>query len=700
VPPENLSGQDWEVLFEADGGLIQLASHAQSPESLKKIGRLIIGKLFVSDTPEDKAGVNSETANLDNLCDLNFDFNQKKDHFVKWLRSVKNFRIKEQKESAQAEVEEASDTVETTDTADTIISPNAEKTASIPNITATDKEDQDKALSVTVEKAVREIIADEIRSQFRAKIEKCFLIPEYSLSERFNGMRLPWPLAPDDMDRMLDAILPLVLQLQGGELSAPIGNVISEVTKLAKKKGLKGYKQGLPAKNSPERAKHLAARRVFLDNLIPEIRPMYMEYVEGRENRQPLGMFGEGLRLLRKVESEKSRDPDNKEKNSKFQNSAIHDQIMEKIRFTPSNVCDLNDFKFADLSVISVYVRSDQCEKDFSRLLGKADQWMEKIRDKRAKGEQPNSADFENVYKEIINFSLDNRMVIPEIFALMMFFKVPDFNLRQLTSFRAFKISGESKKPLINRFIKDYIADFGEKIGLLINKFDAGEAAIDEKEVLARSINDCFDISAQPPTKQEKTNDKAEASADQSAHAGLTVNEKIIQSLKNTCKNSGELGNITIAGLDELGKQYKLRNKAEKFSTRKDPFANLAIQSGTNELRQKILSFKALFDSKYANSPQKVTFDSCFRDLYSLTDSSDTIKALKDDPNHLTGPIARALENDTFEIRNQFTEITRQFGALRKSSQETDLPPQAHIDNIVRDYQNFLYQKITGRSLS
>jgi hypothetical protein len=124
------------------------------------------------------------------------------------------------------------------------------------------------------------------------------------------------------------------------------------------------------------------------------------------------------------------------------------------------------------------------------------------------------------------------------------------------------------------------------------------------------------------------------------------------------------------------------------------------LTNGAAELRQKILGFKAIFDQKFGSHPQKSTFDSCFRDMYTLTESSDTIKALKDDPNHLTGPISRALESETFELRTQFTEITRQFGALRKATQETDFPPQVQIDNIVRDYQGYLFQKITGRSLS
>jgi hypothetical protein len=700
VAAEGLDSQDWEAIFEADGGLISLANHAQTPESLKKIGRLIISRLFSSNTPEETLRVDSETKNLDSLCDLNFDFEAKKGHFIKWLRNVKEYRISMQKLNDDAEPEAvestANEEVETESVSS--VGPNA---ADLPNVTASGTEDQEKALANTIEKAVREIIAEEIRAQFKVRLEKSFYIPEYSLPERHDGIRLPWPLVPNEFDKVLDIILPLVLQARGGELSGSIGNIVSEVTKQAKKKGLKGYSQTLPPKKSPERPKHLAARRAFLDNLKPEIRPALLEYVEGRENRQPLGMFAEGLRLLRKPESEKANNPNYEEKKDKIQNSDIYEQVVDKMKYMINFECNLSDFCFSDLSIVLLSIRNDRGENDFLRLTGKVDQWMEKIRDKMAKGEQPNAGDFENIYKEILNFTMDGRLIIPEVFALMLFFKVPDFNLRQLTSFRAFKVTGESRKPLINRFVRDYIVDFAEKTGLLINKFAAGQASVGECEILARSINDCFDIAAQPPTKQEKSKDTREVVSEESkSEHGMTANEKLVDSLKKACADSGEIGKITIEGLNELAKHYKARGRGEKFTARKDSLAGLMITNGANDLRRKILTFKAAFDQKFSTHPQKTTFDACFRDLYALTESSDTIKVMKDDPNHLTGPIARALESESFDIRTQFTDITHQFGALRKAAQETDFPPQVQIDNIVRDYQGYIFQKITGRQLN
>ncbi len=695
VAAEELDNQDWESIFESDGGLISLANHAQTPESLKKIGRLIISKLFSSNTPEEALRVDSETKNLDSLCDLNFDFSAKKGHFIKWLRNVKEYRISMQ----SLEVESAPESVEPTanDDAETVVL--GSNTADLPNVTATAKEDQEKALANTIEKACREIIAEEIRAQFKDRLQSCFYIPEYSLPERYDGIRLPWPLVPNEFDKVLDIILPLILQVRGGELSGSIGNLVTEVTKQAKKKGLKGYSQTLPSKKSPERAKHLAARRVFLDNLKLEIRPIILEYVEGRESRQPLGMFAEGLRLLRKPESEKANNPNYEEKKDKIQNSDIYEQVIDKMKYMINFECDLSDFSLSDLSVVLLNIRSERGDNEFLRLTSKVDQWMEKIRDKMAKGEQANAGDFENIYKEILNFTLDGRLIIPEIFALMLFFKVSDFNLRQLTSFRAFKVTGESRKPMINRFVRDYIVDFAAKTGLLINKFATGKASPEEGEMLARSINDCYDIAAQPPTKQEKSKDSRDAGEESKGGHGMTANEKLIHSLKNACADSDEIGKVTIEGLDELAKHYKARGRGEKFTTRKDSLAGLMITNGAGELRRKILTFKAVFDQKFSNHPQKATFSACFRDLYALTESSDTIKALKDDPNHLTGPVARALEGESFDLRTQFTDITRQFGALRKAAQETDFPPQVQIDNIVRDYQGYIFQKITGRQL-
>lgn len=700
--------KDWEDVFENQ--LIPLLNAAKNAEDLRVIGREVIARLYQKGNDLEQAVVAQKQATLDKICDIPTPpghettvLAAQREQIIQWLRRIKDERIALQRVWLEAG-------------GDAQVVAGATNEEILPNVEAKDNKD---ALAYTVEIAVREMLATEMRHQFKASMEECFPIPRHALAERFQGVPLPWVFAAAEFDKVLDQLLPQILRIKGTRLEKIIGDICTVMTKQAEHKKLHGYAKTALPKDRVQVERVAQARRKIVDDVKSALHSAFAQYISEKPDRQPLALFITALKSYNSV-PQRSKDK------TYVDNLALREKAQEKLekaQLSPDLNFDVAGFTFEDLAVVAEYVSESQSRNGFSSIRRKLTSHLHALREKFGDGHVMDAKDFELIYKELDSFALDGRMVISEAYAWMLFVVEPEFNLQKLQQFRAFKSAGAGPKPLLGRYIFHYVECVGRQTGALLNRADVGIITPAERQTLMRSLVSCFEAVARPPTKTEAGMGVSRA-AGGDAPTRKGAGQKLIDELKAECGATrlGSIASIAIAGLEALNAQYAHRKNAEDTSERHDPLADFALANEMQALRTRLATFERVFRGepdyrgaetdadkariKAEAEANRVKYNSVFdgkvaenwETLYALCDIME-LRMHEKIPAEATSMLTRVL-NDTgsMAVRNEFQLILQALSTLCQRANLTKLAPDAHMENIIADYMQWLTTRILPQS--